>query len=570
MSNKIELLVPAGSFANLKAAVSKGADAVYLGMDRFSAREYATNFNGKYLKEAVRICKSNNVKLYLTMNTLVKNDELRDFFNQLSFAYENGIDAVIIQEISFIDIIRRSFPGLKIHISTQAGVMNSEHAHLLAHADRINLARELSQEEIKKIRDNYKKELEIFCHGALCVSLSGACLFSSFLGGRSGNRGRCAQPCRKKYGDSYYLSTKELCLVKRIPDIIGLGTDSMKIEGRMRTPYYVATVTSVYRSALDNFYKGHFEVKEEAWKKLQSAFTREFTEGKFSKEDVFNRKKATGESTISQKEQYEVEVKDIEVKRNKVYVQLPEIIPKKSKTKQLIVRVYNKGDALSAAQNGADILCYDLFSEDFKEVKEAVKCKVFAVTPRIMLDTDVERIKSLVEEKKPDGIFAGNLGILSLNFNLQVYLDYNLNCFNDIDLVYLEKYNATPIISPELSILELTKFKNKNFISLVHGKIRLMTLKHELESEVITDEKGGKFKVNKVYNGSEILNEKELGLLSKSNQLISQGINNLYLDTENNVAEITKIYRSILDGKKIDDSKLKKDYVLGWAFRGVE
>ena len=342
---KIELLVPAGSLANLKAAVSKGADAVYLGMNKFNAREYATNFNEEYLKQAVRICKSNNVKLYLTMNTLVKNEEIKDFFNQLFFAYSSGIDAVIIQEISFAELIKKNFPELKVHVSTQAGVMNSYHANLLEHVDRINLARELQKKEIIEIRQKFRKEIEIFSHGALCVCVSGSCLFSSFLGGRSGNRGKCAQPCRKKYDGSYYLSTKELCLINNIPEIIEIGIDSLKIEGRMRTPYYVASVTETYRKAIEGVYSEKFVVSKEMLKKLESAFSREFTEGKFESKDIFNRFKASGESNALTKETYEVEIKKKDFTRKKEDFSIPFINKFESIAKRLLVRVYNKEDA---------------------------------------------------------------------------------------------------------------------------------------------------------------------------------------------------------------------------------
>ena len=198
---KTELLCPAGALGNLKAAVASGADAVYFGMPKFSARAYATNFNKEYLKKAVQICKSNNVKAYLTMNTLVKNSEIKEFFEQLNFAYLSGIDAVIIQEPYFTKIIKKAYSGLKVHMSTQTGILNSAHANLFNNSDRINLARELSKNQIKEIRKNFEKEIEIFVHGALCVCISGSCLFSSFIAGKSGNRGMCTQPCRKVYDE---------------------------------------------------------------------------------------------------------------------------------------------------------------------------------------------------------------------------------------------------------------------------------------------------------------------------------------------------------------------------------
>src|SRR3989344_204993 len=321
MTKKIQLLAPAGGMANLKAAVSKGADAVYLGMQKFNAREFAVNFNESYLKEAVKICKSNNVKLFLTMNTLVKNYEINDFFKQLSYAYANGIDAVIIQEASFLELIKKNYPDLEVHISTQAGIMNSKQAKLFDKADSITLARELNKDEIKGIRENYLNKIEVFCHGALCKSIYGSCLFSSLLGGRSGNRGKCAQPCRKRYNGCYFLSTKELCLIKQIPSLINLGIDIIKIEGRMRTPYYVATVTDVYRKAIDSFYAGQFKITPEMNAKLESAFSREFTEGWFeSKQNILNVKKSAGESSKKKLEMYSVNTKNVLISRKDVKV----------------------------------------------------------------------------------------------------------------------------------------------------------------------------------------------------------------------------------------------------------
>src|SRR3989344_4132607 len=167
MAKKIELMCPAGSLHNLKAAVSQGADAVYFGLKRFNARAYAANFNEDYFPELIKICKSNGVRTHLVMNTLIKNHELKEYFKEIEKAYLKGIDAVIIQDYSFINIIRKSFPGLRIHISTQAGVMNSLQAKFLQDCDRINLARELRKEEIEMIRKNFKGELEVFVHGAL-------------------------------------------------------------------------------------------------------------------------------------------------------------------------------------------------------------------------------------------------------------------------------------------------------------------------------------------------------------------------------------------------------------------
>lgn len=567
---KIELLSPVGSLANLKAAIVGGADAVYLGLPRFNAREYATNFNKDYFLEAVKLCKSNNIKIYLTVNTLIKNSEIKDFFNEISFAYENGIDAVILQDPSFIPIIKSSFPGLLIHLSTQAGIMNSYHANLFTDVDRIVLARELSKESLQSIRKNYKKELEVFVHGALCVCVSGSCLFSSFVGGRSGNRGKCSQPCRRIYNGIYYLSTKELSLIEKVPELIKLNLDSLKIEGRMRTPYYVNTVTSIYRKAIEDSYSGKFTFTKEMKDKLESAFSRDFTEGCYSGKDVFNRKSSSGISNIKEIT-YNVETKPIDLKKRTSKLIIPEIKNKPSTKKQLLVRVYNKEDAISASKNGADIVYYDIFAKDFLETKNQINVPLFGVTPRIMFDKDVKLIQKEIKEKCPQGLLAGNLGILNpdLKLNIPLHLDYNLNCFNDINLEYLEKLGAFPLISPELSIFEQSEFKNKNFASLVHGNIKLMTLAHKIPDTAMKDEKNFKFHINKIYNGSELTNEKEFALFNKAKNLLKAGINNFFIDTDNDVENIVNIYRQIIDGKTVDVSKIKNRYVLGWSERGV-
>jgi collagenase-like PrtC family protease len=567
--NKIELLAPAGSLATLKAAVASGADAVYLGLSKFNARTFAKNFDKTDFEEAIKICKSNNIKLYLTANTLVKNSETGEFLEQIKYAYEQGVDGVIIQDPSFIHIIKESFPELKIHLSTQAGVMNSSHANLFSGIESVNIAREITKENIALLRKNFDKKLEMFIHGALCACVSGSCLFSSFLGGRSGNRGKCAQPCRKLYNNVFLLSTKELSLIEKIPEIIKLGIDSLKIEGRMRTPYYVSAVVSNYRKAIDSYYRGNFKVTNQMKEELKDAFSREFTEGKFSDEFIFNLKQASG--TFNNKQQfYDVRIKSLNLKKRKAKGIIISKNKKESSGKKLVVRIYSKEQA-KIAENYADILCLDMFHKDFSGIKEESKKPLYAYTPRIMFDSDLGLIQKRVKELSPDGIIAGNLGILSMNLGLPIILDYNSNCFNDLQIKYYQEKKAKPMISPELSLEEVKDFNNKDFFIFVHGKIRLMTLAHNIQENLIQDEKGFCFHIKKIFNGVEVLNDKELGLFNKIRDLIKSGINQIYIDTEKieDYEEIIKSYRLILDGKTPDTSKFQKNYVLGWSKQGV-
>lgn len=258
----IELLSPVGDFECLKAAVQNGADSVYFGADMFSARAFAHNFNLENLEKAIQYAKIRGVKTNLTLNTLIKDDELESALHVARKAYEYGIDAIIVQDLGLATKLLELFPDLPLHASTQMTVHSLSGALELQNLGfkRVILARELSMDEIDYINKNTAIEIECFAHGALCISYSGQCLFSSMIGGRSGNRGKCAQPCRlpyelfendKKINSGYLLSTRDLCSLDYIPSFIKIGVKCLKIEGRMKSPEYVATVTRIYKKYID-------------------------------------------------------------------------------------------------------------------------------------------------------------------------------------------------------------------------------------------------------------------------------------------------------------------------------
>lgn len=290
MTTSVEILAPAGGVASLKAAVNAGADAVYMGGTSFGARAYAENFKEEELLSAIDYVHVHGKKLYLTVNTLVKDSEMKSLYEYLVPCYERGLDAVIVQDVGVMEFIRRYFPELPIHVSTQATVTGSFGAEFFKGlgARRVIPARELSLEEIRKIRRDTGLEVECFVHGALCYCYSGQCLLSSLIGGRSGNRGQCAQPCRLPYmpeGGRYQdiLSLKDLCAIDLIPELIEAGVDSFKIEGRMKQPDYVRTVVGMYRKYTDLYRekgaKG-FKVEEGDRKLLQGIYTRRgYTKG---------------------------------------------------------------------------------------------------------------------------------------------------------------------------------------------------------------------------------------------------------------------------------------------------
>ena len=297
---KTELLAPAGSMEALKAAVSAGADAVYLGGAAFGARAYAKNLDEQEILSAIDYVHLRNRKLYLTVNTLLKEEELEEkLYPYLRPYYEQGLDAVIVQDMGVLKAVRSWFPDLDIHASTQMTVTGSAGARFLESlgATRVVPARELSFAEIQKIHRTTNLEIECFVHGALCYCYSGQCLFSSLIGGRSGNRGRCAQPCRLPYeaydkdnhrmgepGDRYPLSPKDMCTVELLPEIVKSGIMSLKIEGRMKTALYVATVARTYRMAIDDYFENPKKYEENIpkYKTLISQCTyRQYTTGFF-------------------------------------------------------------------------------------------------------------------------------------------------------------------------------------------------------------------------------------------------------------------------------------------------
>ena len=261
-----ELLAPGGSLEGIRAALMSGADAVYVGGQKFGARAFALNPGTDDLIRAIDECHLHGKKLYLTVNTLLRQDELcLELYDFLKPLYEHGLDAVLVQDTGVFSFIRKYFPSLPIHASTQMSISSADGARLLKKmgASRIVPARELSLDEIRKIRSSVDIEIECFVHGALCYCYSGQCLMSSMIGGRSGNRGRCAQPCRQIYSlekegrrlsgdkEQYLLSLKDICTLEILPDLIDCGIDSFKIEGRMKKPEYAAGVSSVYRKYMD-------------------------------------------------------------------------------------------------------------------------------------------------------------------------------------------------------------------------------------------------------------------------------------------------------------------------------
>lgn len=302
--HNIELLSPAGDMERLILAVKFGADAVYLGGEQFGMRTNPSNFNAEQLKKAVELVHSNNKKVYLTCNTLPRNNEIGALPDYLKYAADIGVDAFIIADMGVLSLAKKYAPDVDVHMSTQVGIVNYAAANALYEmgAKRIVTARELSLEEIKEIRDktNPDLEIEVFVHGAMCMSFSGRCILSDYMVGRDANRGDCAQPCRWKYhlveetrpgqyfpvnqdeNGTYIFNSRDLCMIEHIPELDRAGVDSFKIEGRAKSEYYTAIVTYAYRNAIDEYLKKRTpDFKPSQWilDEMEKMSHREYTTG---------------------------------------------------------------------------------------------------------------------------------------------------------------------------------------------------------------------------------------------------------------------------------------------------
>ena len=404
-----ELLSPAGSMESLKAGIQNGADAIYLGGSSFGARAAATNFDNDELIEAVKYAKLRDVNIFVTVNTSIKETEIEDLISYTDFLYKIGVDAIILSDIGIAEVLRKRYPNMELHASTQISAHSLNDVLELKQVgfDRVVIARELGIEEIKEICDNVDIDIEVFIHGAICVSYSGQCLMSSMLGDRSGNRGRCAQPCRQSYklinkttgkiinvNGNYLLSPKDLCSIENIEKILDTGVKSLKIEGRMKRPEYVAVVTSRYRKAIDNYINNKITTDKKTLKEdLEAIFNRKFTSGYLMSKngsDIINLDKPNnGGVKVG-------EVLSFNLKKNKLKIKLS---GKLSKGDGInlgggnIGRIIKDGEILDRGVAG------DIVEIDFiKNIKP--KTPVYKTSDKQLVDNANKSFKEGIENKK--------------------------------------------------------------------------------------------------------------------------------------------------------------------------
>lgn len=469
---KVELLAPAGNMDSLKAAVMAGCDAVYLGGVLFGARAFAGNFTNEEIVYAINYAHLYGVKVYVTINTIIYDSEVERFLDYVRFLHKNNVDAVIIQDIGMFDLLRKKFPNLELHASTQMNIHNYDGALLAKKLGfkRVVMARETPIDVIKKIKEEIDIEIEVFIHGALCVSYSGECLLSALVGKRSGNRGTCAQICRKKYDfydddknklntNNYLLSTKDLCTLKYIDKLIEIGVDSLKIEGRMKRSPYVYLVTKTYRKVIDNYYNtGKLKIDENDIIELKKMFNRNFAKGFMLNEDNnnFTYDKRPNNIGIEVGQVISKVKNDLKIKLTydvSVHDGLRILDDKEDKGLVINKMFINNKSVLEAKKGDVITLKYDKYVEK--------NSKVLLTSSKKQLDSISEAIKNQERFIYVDLSFTAKE-----NENLKLTITDGLNTVTEVldktPMRAINKETSYDVIKKQLSKLGNTVYKARN------------------------------------------------------------------------------------------------------------
>ena len=561
---KIELLSPVGNMDCMRAAVQNGADAVYFGSG-FSARAFASNFDGNDLKCAIEYAKLRGVQTHLTLNTLIKNDEFENAFSVAQMAYNYGIDAIIVQDLGLANLLINSFPNIAIHASTQLTAHNLDGVLSLQDMGfrRVVLSRELTLEEIEYITKNSNVEIETFIHGALCISYSGQCLFSSMVGGRSGNRGKCAQPCRlpfslideksSKLDSGYLLSTRDLCGLDFIPNLIKAGVTSLKIEGRMKSPEYVATVTKIYRKYIDLAYSNEPYVVEDSDRKLLAlAFNRGgFSNGHLSKDYnknlVFKEKQNNCGLFLGTIEKYNAKKGLITFKCAESLHIGDSIATQNEQGSYKISELMLKNTNIKESKCG-DVVTIGRMKGNIKPGDKLYKISDSIITSEIRStfseNSENRKVKLIFNSK-----FALNKPIelsIKSNSNIDVYKDLNIN----ITSSKCPEQAKNSGLSKENIIKQFSKTNNTPYefcefnIELEDNLFLPNSVLNELKREVLS-----KVKAFAISNISRNLGNKNLlsrinsyAETSTSTLKIALLLNNLNLESYDNLQKIDKLY----------------------------
>ena len=551
-----ELLSPAGNIECLKSAINNGADAVYLGGKSFGARAYAGNFNNEELLEAINYAHLYGVKIYVTVNTIIYNNEIEEFLDYIKYLYQIGVDALIMQDIGMISLVRKKFPNIDIHASTQIHNHNNEGIKLLKElgVTRIVLDREMSLEDIEKI--NVDIEKEVFIHGALCNSYSGCCLFSSMNGGRSGNRGECTQPCRLPYklikngkyidtSNKYLLSTKELNTTKNFDKLMESDIVSFKIEGRMKSPSYVGYVTRIYRKLIDNYKNNSKQIvnqKEE--NNLKILFNRNFTSGYLFSDKVMNTFTSNHQGLEIGKV-LEVTPKKIKIKLYNNLYQEDGIRFKNSNLGMIVNFIYNEKNLLINKASTGDIIYLDnkinLRDKDtlIKTSSNYLDKEILSVEEKkILININALLIDNYLEISFSD--IDGNI----VKDKVPVDIPLNRSTTNNEIIEKLSKLGNTPFTINNINI-DINKdiFVNMKDLNNIRRLLvdKLIIERTKVKREIIVNNIKLDYKKNKDYNY-------EISVLARNNDqvkaCIDMNADRIYVDEDlyNIYKDNNKIY----------------------------
>jgi len=550
MKSLPELLAPCGSPEALEAAIEGGADAVYFGGTVFNARMNAKNFGRNEIRAAVARCHGAGVKAYATLNTQIYDRELKTALEHAAFLREAGIDALIITDPGLVSLIKTHLPDLELHASTQMTAHNRAAAETLYDLGftRVVGARELSETNIKTLCTS-RAEIELFVHGAICVSCSGQCLMSAMLGGRSGNRGECAQPCRMGYNGEFPLSMKDMCLASHIPALIDAGVASLKIEGRMKSPAYVYGVTKIYRRLLDE----RRAANDKELTELQRLFSRSgFTDGYFTENVGRHMLGVRSDKDIADsrsKGGYHGAASDAPVSAEETGrepLPLPEKIafpPKKRPMKPILTASFHNVGQIPDSHDFAHLY---LPLSAYESVADGV------ALPPVIFDDKWDETRRLLERAVKKGakhLMIGNIGHLTLakEFGLVPHGSHRFNTFNTFTGAFWSREASLEslILSCELilpQIRDITLPEGVRKGAVVYGRLPLMLLERPIGKNALRDNRGVSFPVLREEGRDLLLNSVPLYMADQPDRLDAAGIEERhFLFTTENRGEVMRI-----------------------------
>ena len=548
-----ELLAPAGTFEAAKAALKAGADAIYVGGRMLNARMNAENFTDEQLRECVKLCHARGVKLYVTVNTAVYDRELTEAVAYIDGLYEMGVDALIMADLGLAALIKGRYPDMELHASTQASGHNAECAKVFKEAgfSRMVCAREMSREEIKRLCKDSPIEIEQFVHGAMCVSQSGQCMASHVMGGRSGNRGVCAQPCRMKYNGTYPLSLKDMCLASHVTDLIESGVSSLKIEGRMKSPAYVYEVVSTYRRLLDEARNAD----EGEMRSLAAVFSRGgFTDGYYEGRIDGDMNGIRSENDIKASAAVRTAFADVKRALAPITVAKREPVgeiqtvkpPKKQSGGRPIctARFYDPRQVCETERFSHVYLPLERYEKDV--------CDGIIMPPSVFPGDEERFIKALeraVSLGATDALIchAGQIEIAK-RYGLRLHGDLRLNVFNSSAArLYTSLGLSDVILSPELTLPQIRDINAPKSV-IVYGRFPIMLLSKPIPYDSLTDKTGATFP-KLVESGRDVLfNSVPIYMGDKQKDLDNYGVRGRHFifttETRRQCIEVLKGYDS--------------------------